>query len=83
MIRGHLNTMNTVGQILDTMKFSIKMILVEKGVGFNTESDVVLFSEIFEMLPEQWNKDPVKVCIKFPFINIFVKKKTLSQCDSF
>lgn len=56
-----------MGQILDIMKFSVKMLVVEKGGGGEsddnvvTTDDVLLLNEIFQLLPEQWSQDPVKV----------------------
>jgi hypothetical protein len=50
---------STVGQILDIMKFSVKMLIVEKeGVACN---DALLLNEIFLLLPSSWPEDPVKV----------------------
>lgn len=67
MVRDQLKRSSTVGQILDIMKFSVKMLVVEKGggdaesSGIVTTDDVLLLNEIFQMLPEQWTQDPVKV----------------------
>lgn len=73
MVRDQLKRSSTVGQILDIMKFSVKMLVVEKGGGgveeegegsnafVTTTDDVLLLNEIFQLLPEQWSQDPVKV----------------------
>lgn len=67
MVRDQLKRSSTVGQILDIMKFSVKMLVVEKGGGGEAESsaivtdDVLLLNDIFQLLPEQWTQDPVKV----------------------
>lgn len=73
MVRDQLKRSSTVGQILDIMKFSVKMLVVEKGGGdaeadsgaIVTTDDVLLLNEIFQLLPEQWSQDPVKVCFIF------------------
>lgn len=59
MVRGQLKSMDTVGQILDIMKFSVKMLLVENSVG---DIGIILLNEIFQLLPKNWEQDPVKVC---------------------
>lgn len=59
MVRGQLKSMDTVGQILDVMKFSVKMLLVKKSVG---DIGIILLNEIFQLLPKNWEEDPVKVC---------------------
>lgn len=59
MVRSQLKSMDTVGQILDVMKFSVKMLLVENCVG---NVGIILLNEIFLLLPENWQDDPVKVC---------------------
>lgn len=65
MARDQLKRSSTVGQILDIMKFSVKMLVVDKGGGNEgievQTNDVLLLNEIFKMLPEQWSQDPVKV----------------------
>lgn len=66
MARDQLKRSSTVGQILDIMKFSVKMLVVEKGGGESggdvvQTNDVLLLNEIFQLLPEQWSQDPVKV----------------------
>jgi hypothetical protein len=58
MVRGQLKSMDTVGQILDIMKFSVKMLLVENSVG---DIGIILLNEIFQLLPKNWEEDPVKV----------------------
>lgn len=79
MVRDQLKRSSTVGQILDIMKFSVKMLVVEKGGGGDEEDDegrnaiittddVLLLNEIFQLLPEQWSQDPVKVSIFFKLI---------------
>lgn len=73
MARDQLKRSSTVGQILDIMKFSVKMLVVEKGGGDEetdgnaivTTDDVLLLNEIFQLLPEQWSQDPVKVSFFF------------------
>jgi TFIIF-interacting CTD phosphatase-like protein len=50
--------METVGEILDTLKFSVKMLFVEDCV---IASGTTLLNEIFQLLPVPWNQDPVKV----------------------
>jgi hypothetical protein len=59
MLRDQLKSMETVGHILNVIKFSIKIILVEKVVG--GENDVTLLSDVFQLLPEKFCQDPVKV----------------------
>lgn len=51
---------STVGQILDIMNFSVKMLIVEKG-GVACTNDALLLNEIFLLLPSTWEEDPVKV----------------------
>lgn len=71
-MRGQLKSMGTVGQILDVMKFSVKMLLVENCVG---DIGIILLNEIFQLLPKNWEEDPVKVrsCKQFiiPIIILF------------
>lgn len=68
MVRLQLKSATTVGQILDIMKFSVKMLVVEKGGGGEAEEgicvttdDVILLKEIFQLMPENFSQDPVKV----------------------
>lgn len=68
MVRGQLKSMDTVGQILDVMKFSVKMLLVEKSVG---DIGIILLNEIFQLLPKNWEEDPVKVCTTATLFFIF------------
>jgi hypothetical protein len=65
MVRGQLKSMDTVGQILDVMKFSVKMLLVENSVG---DIGIILLNEIFQLLPKNWEQDPVKVCTTAIFL---------------
>lgn len=58
IVRGQLKIMETVGEILDALKLSVKLLFVENCV---TASGVVLLNEIFQLLPVSWNQDPVKV----------------------
>ena len=74
MVRGQLKSMDTVGQILDIMKFSVKMLLVENSVG---EIGIILLNEIFQLLPKNWEEDPVKVCTTVIFLYFFF---FLSSC---
>jgi len=53
-----LRKLSTVGQILDFLGFSIKMLFVETTT---TTSHVRLLNEIFEIMPVAWEMDPVKV----------------------
>jgi hypothetical protein len=53
--------METVGEMLDTLKFSVRMLFVEDCV---VASGVTLLNEIFQLLPVPWNQDPVKVRAK-------------------
>ena len=69
MVRGQLKSMDTVGQILDIMKFSVKMLLVENSVG---EIGIILLNEIFQLLPKNWEQDPVKVCTTAIFLYFFL-----------
>lgn len=57
MVRGQLKSLDTVGQILDFLGFSIKMLFVEK----DTTADVLLLTDIFQVMPSAWETDPVKV----------------------
>ena len=68
MVRGQLKSMDTVGQILDIMKFSVKMLLIEGSVG---DIGIILLNEIFQLLPKQWEEDPVKVCTQTAIFSLF------------
>jgi hypothetical protein len=59
MARGQLKSLATVGQILDFLGFSIKMLFVEKKS--MTNNDLLLLNEIFQLMPSSWESDPVKV----------------------
>lgn len=65
MVRLQLKSASTVGQILDILKFSVKMLVVEKSDGSEgivvTTDDVTLLKEIFHLMPENFSQDPVKV----------------------
>lgn len=65
MVRGQLKSLSTVGQILDHLSFSIKMLFVEKSV---TTSDLLLLNDIFQLMPASWESDPVKVNGKAVFV---------------
>ncbi|CRL03037.1 CLUMA_CG016456, isoform A [Clunio marinus] len=58
MVRGQLKSLETVGQILDFLGFTIKMLFVEKST---TTTDLSLLNELFQLMPAQWETDPVKV----------------------
>lgn len=58
MVRGQLKSLETVGQILDFLGFSIQMLFVEKPL---TTSDLMLLNDIFNLMPASWESDPVKV----------------------
>lgn len=58
MVRGQLKSLETVGQILDFLSFSIQMLFVEKPL---TTTDLMLLNDIFQLMPELWESDPVKV----------------------
>lgn len=59
MVRGQLKSLETVGQILDALCFTIKMLFVQKSS--TTTADLLLLNEIFQLMPSQWESDPVKV----------------------
>ena len=83
MARDQLKGSSTVGQILDIMKFSVKMLVVEKGGGSSvvTTNDVLLLNEIFQLLPEQWSQDPVKVSQNY--FTKLQRDEILNSCDVF
>jgi hypothetical protein len=56
-IRDQLGSLATVGQILDYLSLSIKLLFIENA---STES-LKLISEIFTIMPTAWETDPVKV----------------------
>lgn len=58
MVRGQLKSLETVGQILDFLGFSIQMMFVEKPL---TTTDLMLLTDIFQLMPSSWESDPVKV----------------------
>lgn len=58
MVRGQLKSLETVGQILDFLSFSIQMLFVEKPL---TTTDLMLLNDIFQLMPVLWESDPVKV----------------------
>lgn len=58
MVRDRLKSLSTVGQILDHLSFSIKMLFVEKSM---TTTDLLLLNDIFQLMPTSWESDPVKV----------------------
>lgn len=60
MVRGQLKSLETVGQILDFLSFSIQMLFVEH-VGSLTTTDLMLLNDIFQLMPVLWESDPVKV----------------------
>lgn len=47
-----------MGQILDFLGFTIKMLFVEKSL---TTTDLLLLNDIFQIMPTAWEYDPVKV----------------------
>lgn len=57
-VRGQLKSLQTVGQILDFLGFTIKMLFVPKSMA---TSDLLLLNEIFQIMPSSWESDPVKV----------------------
>jgi hypothetical protein len=61
IVRGQLKSLETVGQILDFLGFSIKMVFVEKNS--TTNHDLLLLNEIFQLMPASWESDPVKVSL--------------------
>lgn len=60
MVRGQLKSLETVGQILDFLSFSIQMLFVEKPL---TTTDLMLLNDIFQIMPVLWESDPVKVSL--------------------
>lgn len=58
MVRGQLKSLSTVGEILDYLSFSIRMLFVDKSM---TTTDLLLLNDIFQLMPSSWESDPVKV----------------------
>lgn len=58
MVARKLKSLETVGQILDFLGFSIQMLFVEKPL---TTTDLMLLNDIFQLMPASWESDPVKV----------------------
>lgn len=61
-VRGQLKSLETVGQILDFLGFTIKMLFVPKSL---TTTDLLLLNEIFQVMPSSWESDPVKVSVRY------------------
>ncbi|KAG5678648.1 hypothetical protein PVAND_008304 [Polypedilum vanderplanki] len=57
IVRGQLKRTETVGEILDILKFSVKMLFVDCIIA----PGITLLNEIFQLLPVPWNQDPVKI----------------------
>lgn len=56
-VKSQLASLEMVGQILDFLNLSIKILFVKNA---STDS-VTLLTDIFVMLPAAWESDPVKV----------------------
>lgn len=69
-LRDQLKKLSTVGEILDFLSLSIKLLFIENS----STNSITLLINIFEILPETWESDPVKVS-KFLCSRMFLKTR--------
>lgn len=70
-----------MGQILDFLGFTIKMLFVEKST---TTTDLLLLNDIFQIMPTAWESDPVKVSHYFiTYAHVTHDTRTSLHCVPF